>query len=188
MEVEEYEAGKMTKGEADAGKGDQAGQSQLLETRASPETQDSTEREEPEEETKPVTAIFNRVWSKQHPPSVAACTALAEEARQRMLDLGITQPAEKVMVSLHFGSATQGPNKWLTHASVQLENQPIVVATELLEVGGRMIVQGLTGFTTNVGAFVAFLEALANNTPVVFVFQDDTAVNFEAYELIKAGH
>jgi hypothetical protein len=37
-------------------------------------------------------------------PSVAACTALAEEARQRMLDLGITQPAEKVMVSLHFGS------------------------------------------------------------------------------------
>jgi hypothetical protein len=135
-----------------------------------------------------VTAIFNRVWSKQHPPSVAACTALAEEARQRMLDLGITQPAEKVMVSLHFGSATQGPNKWLTHASVQLENQPIVVATELLEVGGRMIVQGLTGFTTNVGAFVAFLEALANNTPVVFVFQDDTAVNFEAYELIKAGH
>ena len=105
-----------------------------------------------------------------------------------MLDLGITQPAEKVMVSLRFGSATQGPNKWLTHASVQLENQPIVVATELLEVGGRMIVQGLTGFTTNVGAFVAFLEALANNTPVVFVLQDDTAVNFEAYELIKAGH
>jgi hypothetical protein len=29
MEVEEYEAGKMTKGEADAGKGNQAGQSQV---------------------------------------------------------------------------------------------------------------------------------------------------------------
>jgi hypothetical protein len=96
MEVEEYEAGKMTKGEADAGKGDQAGQSQVRKCSACresrtyspgsalpgplfphpprpwsscrPETQDSTEREEPEEETKPVTAIFNRVWSKQHPP------------------------------------------------------------------------------------------------------------------------
>lgn len=91
------------------------------------------------------------------------------------------------MVSLRFGSATQGPNEWSTHANVQLENQPIVVATELLEVGGRMIIQGLTGFTTDVHAFVSFLEAIAEDTTVTFVFADDTAVVFKADELIAAG-
>lgn len=49
-----------------------------------------------------------------------------------MLDLGITTK-EKIMVSMRFKSATQSPNEWSTHANVQLNSQPIVVATEFLQ-------------------------------------------------------
>lgn len=69
MEVQEHKVEKMVDlADADAvEEGDKVHKNQLLKNRASPETQDLTEQEEPER----VTAIFTRVTSKQHPPLVA---------------------------------------------------------------------------------------------------------------------
>lgn len=70
---------------------------------------------------------------------------------------------------------------------MQLNSQPIVVATELLAAGCRMIIQGLTGFTTNVHTFVSFLEPIAEDTAVICVFANNTAVVSTADQLIAVG-
>lgn len=161
--------------------------SQTLVTGDNPVDQGCLEHEGLDAPGESLVAIFTRVRSEHKPPSVPACIALAEEALSRVVDLSLVSKDDRTMVALRFGSATQGPAEWSSHATVQLHNQPIVVATELLRTGGRMIIQGVTGFTTKLNSLIAFLECITMPTTIEFLFADDRVVLFSRHDKLLSS-